>query len=121
MSVMARTTSHLGAIIAVSFVMVILNLLASSSCQQLMKSIGEGKRTLAKLEEERQRQSSKWDRMKIPERIEMALLRHGLDMKPARPDQNIQMRSDGTPYPGQLSVAKAARRRAATAGYRRGR
>ena len=83
-----------------------------------MKSIGEGRRTLAKLEEERQRQSTMWDRMKIPERIERALLQHGLEMKPARPDQNVQMKSDGTPYPGQLSVARAQRRRAPTAKYR---
>lgn len=118
MSVVARATSHIGAIIAVSFIMVILNMLASSSCHQLMKSIGEGRRTLAKLEEERQRQSTMWDRMKIPERIERALLQHGLEMKPARPDQNVQMKSDGTPYPGQLSVARAQRRRAPTAKYR---
>lgn len=119
MSVVARATSYFGTVIVIFFIMVIINMLASSSCHQLMKSIGESKRTLAKLEEERQRQASKWDRMKIPERIDRALLQHGLDMKPARPDQNVQMRSDGIPYPGQLSVARAARRRAATAGYRR--
>ncbi len=119
-SVMAgNATTRFVAIIMVVFVVVIVNFMAESSCQELMKSIGERKRTLVKLEEERQRQCSQWDRMKIPERIERALLKHGLEMKPARPDQNIQMRADGTPYPGQLSVAKAERRRAATAGYRR--
>ena len=113
-----NATTRFVAIIMVVFVVVIVNFMAESSCQELMKSIGERKRTLVKLEEERQRQCSQWDRMKTPERIERALLKHGLEMKPARPDQNIQMRADGTPYPGQLSVAKAERRRAATAGYR---
>ena len=48
--------------------------------------------------------------MKTPERIEAALLRHGLSMKIPRADQNVQMKADGTPYPGQLSLARARQR-----------
>ena len=48
--------------------------------------------------------------MTTPERVEEALLRHGLPMKPPHPVQNVQMRSDGTPYPGQISLARANRR-----------
>ncbi len=117
MSAAAKTSAHFGAIILVLFVMVILNLLAKSSCQQIMKTIGEDERELAKLEDERMRAATRWDEMKTPEKIEMALLRHGLVMKPPRPDQNVNMKSDGTPYPGQLSVAKSRQRAARVAQY----
>lgn len=117
MSAAAKTSAHFGAIILVLFVMVILNLLAKSSCQQIMKTIGEDERELAKLEDERMRAATRWDEMKTPEKIEMALLRHGLVMKPPHPDQNVNMKSDGTPYPGQLSVAKSRQRTARVAKY----
>ena len=117
MSAAAKTSAHFGAIILVLFVMVILNLLAKSSCQQIMKTIGEDERELAKLEDERMRAATRWDEMKTPEKIEMALLRHGLVMKPPRPDQNVNMKSDGTPYPGQLSVAKSRQRASRVAQY----
>ena len=61
MSVMASRSMHIGAVLVMFFVMVILNLLASSSCTQIMKSIGEKERTLAKLEDERMRESARWD------------------------------------------------------------
>ena len=41
MSVMASRSMHVGGVLVMFFVMVIVNLLASSSCTQLMKSIGE--------------------------------------------------------------------------------
>lgn len=122
MSVVATNTMHFGAIIVVFFVMVMLNLLASSSCSQLMKAIGEKERELSKLENSRIRESSRWEEMKTVEKIERALLRHGLSMKTPRADQIVRMRADGTPYPGQLSLARAKRLAAPpTAKYRRGR
>jgi hypothetical protein len=122
MSVVATNTMHFGAIIVVFFVMVMLNLLASSSCTQLMKSIGEKERELTKLENSRIRESSRWEEMKTVEKIERALLRHGLSMKTPRADQIVRMRADGTPYPGQLSLSRAKRLVSpATAKYRRSR
>lgn len=109
MSVVASNTIYFGAIILVFFAMVMLNLLASSSCTQLMKAIGEKERELSKLENSRIRESSRWEEMKTAEKIERALLRHGLSMRPPHPDQIVRMRSDGTPYPGQLSIARAKR------------
>lgn len=110
MSVMAANTLHFVAVILMLFVMVIINLLASSSCQQLMKNIGEKERALGKLEEERVRESARWEEMKTPEKLESALLRHGLAMKYPKPDQVVRMKANGKPYPGQLSVAKARQR-----------
>lgn len=107
MSVMAVNTMRFGSIIVCSFVMVIINMLADSSCTQLMRSLGSKEKELAKLEDSRMREASRWEGMKTPEKLEMALLKHGLSMKLPRPDQNVRMRSDGTPYPAQIAVAKA--------------
>ena len=107
---MAKTTMRFGAIIVFFFVMVILNILSASSCTQLLKTKGELERELVRLEDAYMRESTRWEEMKTPERVEMALLRHGLSMRPPRPEQTIRMKSDGLPYPGQISVARAAQR-----------
>lgn len=122
MSVVASNTMHFGAVIVVFSVMVILNLLASSSCTQLMKTIGEKERRLAKLEDARMRESTRWEQMKTPESIEDALRAHGLSMERPHPYQVVHMRADGTPIPGQTSVARSKQRAGGqTARYRRGR
>ena len=109
-SVVMTNTMRVGAVLGMLFVMSIINLLASSSCQQLLKAIGEDERELARLEDARQREASRWEEMKTPEKIEQALLRHGLSMRAARADQEVHMKSNGDPYPGQISVAKARQR-----------
>ena len=77
MSVMATRSMHVGAVMVMFFVMVILNLLASSSCTQILKSIGEKERLLTKLEDERMRESARWDAMKTADNIDRALLKFG--------------------------------------------
>lgn len=109
-SVVMTNTMRVGAVLGMLFVMSIINLLASSSCQQLLKAIGEDERELARLEDARQREASRWEEMKTPEKIERALLRHGLSMRAARADQEVHMKANGEPYPGQISVAKARQR-----------
>ena len=61
------------------------------------------------------RESTRWEEMKTPDRIERALLQHGLSMRPPRPEQTVRMTANGTPYPGQLSLAKARQRNGLTA------
>ena len=107
MSVVAANSMRFGAIIVFFFVMVILNLLSSSSCTMLLKEKGAKERELAKLEEARTQEATRWEELKTPEKIEVALLRHGLSMKLPRPDQCVRMRADGTPYPNQLSLKRA--------------
>ena len=114
LSAVATRTMHFGAVIVMLFVMVIINYMASSSCQQLLKSIGEKERALSKLEEERVRESARWEEMKTPEKLESALLRHGLAMRYPKPDQVVRMKANGRPYPGQLSVAKVRQRNGLT-------
>ena len=115
MSVMASRSMHVGGVLVMFFVMVIVNLLASSSCNQLMKSIGEKERLLAKLEKDRERESARWDAMKTSENLDRALLKFGLSMKYPRPEQIVLMDARGQPKPGQLSVARASARRSSAA------
>ena len=110
MSVVATNTMRLGAIILFFFVMVILNLLSRSSCTQLQNANGDLEREIAKLEDARTRAAAQWEKMKTPDKIEEALLRHGLSMKTPRADQTVRLMADGRPRPGQLSLAKAKMR-----------
>lgn len=118
MSVVATNSMRFGAIIVFFFVMVILNMLSSSSCTQLSKAKGLKERELAKLEKTRLQEATRWEEMMSPERMEIALLRHGLKMSTPRPDQIVRLKPNGVPYPGQASVAKSRQRiSAATASY----
>ena len=114
MSVVASNTAHVAAVLGFAFIMVLMNLLATSSCQQLMKTIGDEKKELDKLRDAQERESTRWQEMCTPAKIEAALLRHGLMMRPPRSDQNVYMNADGKPYPGQISLAKATQRKDGT-------
>ena len=114
MSVVATNTMRFGAIIVFFFIMVILNLLSSSSCTQLLKAKGELEREIAKLDDARMRESTRWEEMKTPEKVEAALFRHGLRMSTPRADQCIRLNARGVPYPNQLALTRL-RQRAGTA------
>ncbi len=67
-------------------------------------------REIVKLDDALLRASTSWEEMMTPEKIERALLRHGLSMKTPRADQIVRMMSNGLPRPGQISLAKAKAR-----------
>jgi len=115
MSVVTGVTVRFAAILVTLFVMVILHLLASSSCQQLMKTIGEKERQLARLEDERARESARWEEMKTTENLEQMLVKHGLKMRYSKSDQVVRMSANGRPQAGQRSVAKSRLRLGSTA------
>ena len=110
MSVIAERAMYVGAVIVMLFVMVIINQLTASSCDQLMRSIGEKEKTLARLDESRQREMSRWEEMITPDRLQRHLEKHGLAMHYAKPAQNVRMRADGRPYPGQFALTQAEAR-----------
>lgn len=110
LSVVAEHTMHVGVVMLMLFVMVIVNLMAKSNCKQLNDAIHKKSIQLEKLENERQREVARWEEMKTPERLEMALKRMGLAMHLPHPDQVIYMTSDGRPKPAQIAIAKAQRR-----------
>jgi len=109
-SVIAANSINVGSVLVVVGTMVILHQLASSSCSQLMRTLGEKERELRRLEEACVRENYEWEKLKTPKSVEMALLKHGIKMAIPRLDQFVRMRTDGTPYPGQLSVSKARQR-----------
>ncbi len=110
MSVLTSHSMYVGAVIMMLFVMVIVNLLASSSCDQLMKAIGEKERQILKLEDEYIRESARWEGMLTAKNIERALASRGMAMHMPRAAQIIRMGADGQPTPGQFSVARAEQR-----------
>lgn len=122
MSVVAQNTAYVGAVMLMVFVMVIVNMLASSSCSQLMKSIGDKERMLSRLEDERTRESARWEEMKTQENLNAALRKHGLSMRVAKQSQMVRLNEDGRLKPAQISVAKEMQRarNAMTASYSTG-
>ena len=108
--VVATTTMRFGAVLVFFFVMVLFNLLSSTSCTQLMKTKGELERELARLEDSRMREATRWEEMKTTESIESALLRHGLSMRTPSPAQTVRLMANGVPRPGQLSLTRSKMR-----------
>ena len=116
MSVVATNTMRFGAIIVFFFVMVILNLLSSSSCTQLQNAKGELESEIARLEDAKLRESTRWEEMTTPEKVEAALNARGMVMKPPRAGQTVCMMANGLPRPGQLALLRAKdRERVSTA------
>ena len=116
MSVVATNTMRFGAIILSFFVMVILYILSSQSCARLQNQKGAKEREIVKLDDALLRESTRWEEMKTPEKLEMSLLRHGLAMKTPRADQIVRMMENGMPRPGQISLARAKARNEAMLG-----
>lgn len=116
MSVMATNTMRFGAIILSFFVMVIFYILSSQSCTQLQNQKGAKEREIVKLEDALLRASTSWEEMTTPEKLEKALLSHGLAMKTPRAYQIVRMMENGMPRPGQISLAWAKSRNEAMLG-----
>jgi len=110
---MASRSMHLGAVIVMLFVMVIVNLLASSRCDQMMKTIGEKENLLAKLTRDCERECGRWDQINTPDNLDRILPKLGMSMKYPRAEQIVHMDSKGCVVRGQISVARAERRQSA--------
>ena len=95
MSRAASRSMHVGAVILMLFVMAVMNILASSSCTQYMKTIGEKRKQLESLEKDCERECANWARMKTPDNLEAALASHGLNMRFPREDHIIRMKANG--------------------------
>jgi len=111
MSVSASRSMHFAAVIMMLFVMVIVNMLASSRCDQMLKAIGEKENLLARLEKDRERESGRWDQLNTCDNLDRILPRLGMSMKYPRAEQIVRMDGAGRVVPGQMSVARAERRR----------
>ncbi len=107
MSVSAVRTLNVGGVIVMLFAMVIFNMLAKTNEQSIQKEIGVKMRTLNSLEEDRQREETRWEGMKNPGSLQAALLNHGLKMNTPNDLQIVRMGSNRMPLKGQLSVKRA--------------
>lgn len=111
MTVMARQTTHIAVIMIMFAAMVILNLVASSNCTQLMKTIGEKRNRLAALQKSHQRENARWEEMITNDQLERTLYRRGIAMYLPKAHQFVRIRErDGKVLPGQHSVMVAERR-----------
>lgn len=110
-SVMISSTVHFGSVLLLAFAMVVIYLMVSSSSMQRMQRIGECERELKNLELEFTREQGHWQAMITPEKLERALLAHGLSMRVPRQDQQVRINAAGKLQPGQYSVTMAKKRR----------
>ena len=110
---MSRIVSHsmsVGGVILLLFLMVIFNLMGTSQCSQLMKSINDKERQLVMCKAELDRSVSQWESAKASGNLERSLLKRGMAMNYPNPRQIIRMDGKGKPLPGQTSVALLQRR-----------
>lgn len=114
MNVMTGRTFHIAGIILALLIAVVMNLVAESRCSQTSDLIGEKKKLLARLEQDRDREDAAWQQMTTSSNLERALIRHGLNMRYPKDEQVIRMDASGTPRYGQRSVELARSRLSAT-------
>lgn len=104
MSVWAGHSMGVGVILVSLVVVIVLNVLADSSCSRCSSSIGAKERELKRVEEELERETSKWDAMVTIENLQRKMEQHGIKMDYPSAEQYVRMGSDGKPLPRQLSV-----------------
>lgn len=83
-----------------------------SKCNQLGQEIRKHEQRFESLEDERVREESRWNDNRTPEKLNQAMLRHGLQMDYPAPDQMVRLDVAGEPLPGQIAVAKFRKERA---------
>lgn len=118
----ATSSMGIASLIVSAFIMLMIFFAMNSRCSAITRDIGQKEKELQRLESELTREKTRWDEMKVPERLKVALARFGLEMEIPREDQIIRMGRTGTPVPGQIAVARmrGASASSATASVRTG-
>lgn len=111
MSRLTVNMMHLGAIMLTFFVMVVLNLMASSSCSQLTKIIADKDKQLADSKVELSKNIVRWDSVKSSVNLERALVVRGMSMNYPKSNQIVRMDERGRVIPSQNSVAILRRKK----------
>jgi len=88
-------------------------LFMDSKSAQLGQEIRKYEQKFSSLENERVREEARWNEKKTPEKLERAMLQHGILMTYPTPDQVVRMDGNGRPIPGQLSLVRFQRNRSA--------
>ncbi|MEI7901061.1 MAG: hypothetical protein WCK89_12485 [bacterium] len=85
-----------------------------SKSAMLGQEIRKYEQKYAALENERVREEARWNEKKTPEKLEQAMLQHGIAMSYPTPEQVVRMDGVGVPLAGQLSVMRFQRNRNAS-------
>ena len=97
-------------IAGLALLMVVLTLgywFIDSRCNQLGQEIRKHEQKFSSLENERVREEARWNAKKTPEKLEQAMLQHGLEMNYPTAAQVVRMDTkNGQPIPGQIALAK---------------
>lgn len=102
----ATSSMGVASLIVSAFIMLMIFFATNSRCSTITREIGLREKTLQRLDAELTREKTRWDEMKVPERLNIALTRFGLEMKVQKEDQIIRMGRNGVPAPGQLALAR---------------
>ncbi len=102
----ATSSMGVASLILTAFIMLMIFFITNSRCSTIKREIGQREKTLQRLDAELTRERTKWDEMKVPERLRIALTRFGLEMVNPLDEQIVRMGSGGKPAPGQRSLAR---------------
>lgn len=110
-SVVGMHAMHAGVVMLTAVIVIIINLQASSSCNQLMKSIGQKDAALQVKAAELDRATARWEAMTSTDSIDRLLGRRGIVMTYPKTHRLIEMDERGSVVPNQRSVEVVLQRR----------
>ena len=102
----ATSSMGIASLIVSAFIMMMIFFAMNSRCSAISREIGQREKALQRLESELTRETTRWEEMKVPERLKVALARFGLEMDIPREDQIVRMGRNGMPVPGQIAIAR---------------
>ena len=102
----ATSSMGIASLIVSAFIMMMIFFAMNAKCSAITREIGQKEKDLHQLEAELTREKTRWDEMKVPEKLKVALTRFGLEMDMPREDQLVRMSGTGAPVPGQLALAR---------------
>jgi hypothetical protein len=102
----ATSSMGVASLIVSGFIMLMIFFGMNSRCSSIARDIGRKEKELQRLEAELTRENTRWDEMKVPERLDIALARFGLEMSAPKEEQIVRMTGTGVPAPGQLALRR---------------
>ena len=102
----ATSSMGVASLIVSGFIMLMIFFGMNSRCSSIAREIGKKEKELQRLEAELTRENTRWDEMKVPERLNIALARFGLEMSAPKEEQIVRMTGTGVPAPGQLALRR---------------
>lgn len=102
----ATSSMGVASLIVSGFIMLMIFFGMNSRCSSISREIGKKEKELQRLEAELTRENTRWDEMKVLERLNVALARFGLEMALPKEEQIVRMTGMGVPAPGQLALKR---------------